>query len=30
MRKVVGDSIFDRNSIERLVVSPLRFRPYKA
>lgn len=30
MRKVVGDSIFDRNSIERLVVSPLRFKPYKA
>jgi IS605 OrfB family transposase len=30
MRKVVGDSIKDRNSIERLVVSPLRFKPYKA
>ena len=30
MRKVVGDAIFDSNSIERLVVSPLRFKPYKA
>ncbi|MGL6342254.1 MAG: RNA-guided endonuclease InsQ/TnpB family protein [Waterburya sp.] len=30
LRKVVGDSIFDRDSIERLVVSPLRFQPYKA
>ena len=30
LRKVVGDSIFDRNSIERLVVSPVRFRPYQA
>jgi IS605 OrfB family transposase len=30
MRKVVGDAIFDSNSIERLVVSPLRFTPYKA
>ncbi|MCU0535151.1 MAG: hypothetical protein MUD14_14785, partial [Hydrococcus sp. Prado102] len=30
LRKVVGDSIFDRNSIERLVVSPVRFKPYKA
>ncbi|MEH2051783.1 MAG: hypothetical protein V7K70_19000, partial [Nostoc sp.] len=30
LRKVVGDSIFDRNSIERLVVSPVRFTPYQA
>jgi putative transposase len=30
LRKVVGDSIFDRNSVERLVVSPVRFRPYQA
>lgn len=30
LRKVVGNSIFDRNSIERLVVSPVRFKPYKA
>ncbi|BAY65416.1 transposase [Calothrix brevissima NIES-22] len=30
LRKVVRDSIFDRNSVERLVVSPVRFRPYEA
>ncbi|MBC1238585.1 hypothetical protein [Nostoc sp. 2RC] len=30
LRKVVGDSIFDRNSIERLVVSPVRLTPYQA
>lgn len=30
LKKVVGDSIFDRNSIERLVVSPVRFTPYQA
>ncbi|HEY9799935.1 MAG TPA: transposase [Leptolyngbyaceae cyanobacterium] len=30
LRKVVGDSIFDRNSIERLVVSPVRCKPYQA
>lgn len=30
LRKVVGDSIFDRNSIVRLVVSPVRFTPYQA
>lgn len=30
LRKAVGDSIFDRNSIERLVVSPVRFTPYQA
>jgi len=30
LRKVVGDSIFDRNSVERLVVSPVRLRPYQA
>lgn len=30
MRKVVGNAIFDSNLIERLVVSPLRFTPYKA
>ena len=30
LRKVVGDSIFDRNSVGRLVVSPVRCRPYQA
>ncbi|WP_414624425.1 RNA-guided endonuclease InsQ/TnpB family protein [Calothrix sp. CCY 0018] len=30
LRKVVGDSVFNRDSIERLVVSPIRFKPYKA
>jgi len=30
LRKAVGDSIFDRNSVERLVVSPVRFKPYQA
>ncbi|WP_200319832.1 RNA-guided endonuclease InsQ/TnpB family protein [Sphaerospermopsis aphanizomenoides] len=30
LRKVVGESIFDRNSVERLVVSPVRCRPYQA
>lgn len=31
LRKVVGDSIFDDGKpIERLVVSPVRFQPYKA
>ncbi len=30
LRKVVGDSIFYRKPIERLVVSPIRFKPYKA
>jgi IS605 OrfB family transposase len=30
LRKVVGDSIFDRNSIVRLVVSPVRCKPYQA
>jgi len=30
LRKVVGDSIFDGKPIERLVVSPVRFQPYKA
>ncbi|MEA5577403.1 transposase [Anabaena sp. UHCC 0451] len=30
LRKVVGESIFDRNSIERLVVSPVRCKPYQA
>ena len=30
LRKVVGDSVFNRHSIERLVVSPVRFKPYKA
>ncbi len=28
LRKAVGDSIFDRNSIGRLVVSPVRCKPY--
>ncbi len=30
LRKVVGESIFDRNSVERLVVSPVRCKPYQA
>ncbi len=30
LRKVVGNSVFNRNSIERLVVSPIRFKTYKA
>ncbi|MEO1186306.1 MAG: transposase [Cyanobacteria bacterium J06636_27] len=30
LRKAVGDSVFDGNLIERLVVSPIRFKPYKA
>ncbi len=30
LRKVVGDSVFNRDSVERLVVSPVRFKPYKA
>jgi IS605 OrfB family transposase len=30
LRKVVGDSIFDEKLIERLVVSPVRVKPYKA
>lgn len=30
LRKVVGDSVFNRDSVERLVVSPIRFKPYKA
>ncbi len=30
LRKVVGDSVFDRKPIERLVVSPVRVKPYKA
>jgi putative transposase len=30
LRKVVGNSIFDRNSIGRLVVSPVRCKPYQA
>ncbi|MFO5494725.1 MAG: zinc ribbon domain-containing protein [Cuspidothrix sp.] len=30
LRKVVGESMFDRNSIERLVVSPVRCKPYQA
>ncbi len=30
LRKVVGDSIFDRNLVERLVVSPVRCKPYQA
>ncbi len=29
LRKVVGDSVFDGKLIERLVVSPVRFKPYK-
>ena len=29
LRKVVGDSIFDRNSVQRLVVSPVRCKPYQ-
>jgi hypothetical protein len=29
-RKVVGNSVFDGKLIERLVVSPVRFKPYKA
>ena len=29
IRNAVGDSIFDRQSITRLVVSPLRVKPYK-
>lgn len=30
LRKVVGDSVFDGKPIERLVVSPVRVKPYKA
>jgi putative transposase len=30
LRKVVGDSVFDGKPIERLVVSPVRIKPYKA
>lgn len=30
LRKVVGDSVFNRHSIKRLVVSPVRLKPYKA
>ncbi|MBV6622483.1 MAG: transposase [Rivularia sp. (in: Bacteria)] len=30
MRKVVGDSLFKGKLIERLVVSPVRMKPYKA
>lgn len=30
LRKAVGDSIFDGKPIERLVVSPVRFKPYKS
>jgi IS605 OrfB family transposase len=30
LRKVVGDSVFDGKLIERLVVSPVRVKPYKA
>jgi hypothetical protein len=30
LRKVVGDSVFDGQLIERLVVSPVRVKPYKA
>lgn len=30
LRKVVGNSVFDGKLIERLVVSPVRFKPYKA
>jgi IS605 OrfB family transposase len=30
LRKVVGDSVFDGELIERLVVSPVRVKPYKA
>jgi len=30
IRNAVGDSVFDRQSIKRLVVSPVRVQPYKA
>ena len=30
IRNAVGDSVFDRQSISRLVVSPVRIKPYKA
>jgi transposase len=30
LRKVVGNSVFDGELIERLVVSPVRVKPYKA
>ena len=30
LRKVAGNSIFDGKLVKRLVVSPLRFTPYKA
>ena len=30
IRNAVGDSVFDRQSITRLVVSPVRTKPYKA
>lgn len=30
IRNAVGDSVFDRQSIMRLVVSPVRVKPYKA
>jgi hypothetical protein len=30
LRGVVGDSIFDKKSIEELVVSPIKVTPYKA
>ena len=30
IRNAVGDSVFDRQSIERLVVSPVRTKPYQA
>lgn len=30
LRKVAGNSIFDGKLVERLVVSPVRFKPYKA
>ncbi|CAD5961931.1 hypothetical protein PA905_28330 [Planktothrix agardhii CCAP 1459/11A] len=30
LRKVVGDSVFDGKLIERLVVSPVRVKPYQA
>ena len=30
LRKVVGNSIFDGKLVRRLVVSPVRFKPYKA
>jgi hypothetical protein len=30
LRKVAANSVFDGNLVKRLVVSPVRFIPYKA